>query len=246
MAKQKYYVVWAGKQAGIYTNWNDCQQQVNGFTDAKYKAFASHEEAEQAYAQGWKAHWGKGSSSSKTSSRSTGNGAAATSSSSKGGAKYNGSAKSKGKPATAAQSASMKEDAEIDYYTISVDVGTAGNPGPIEYKGVDTATGEIVFSMGPIPNGTNNLGEYLAIVHALAHIAKTGDTRNIYSDSMTAMKWVKQKAPNTSLPRNASTSEIWKLVDRATDWLNNNTYTTKIMKWQTDRWGEIKADYGRK
>lgn len=222
MAKQKYYVVWVGAQPGIYTNWNECQQQVNGFEGAKYKAFETRDAAEQAYAQGWKSYWGnKGNSAAARSNKVTAKSAKLT-------------------------GAAAHEQAEIDYHTISVDVGTAGNPGPIEYKGVDTATGEVLFSVGPIPNGTNNLGEYLAIVHALAYIAKTGDTRNIYSDSMTAMKWVKQKSPNTNLPRNEATKEMWSLVDRATEWLNSNTYTTKIMKWQTDRWGEIKADYGRK
>lgn len=228
MAKQKYYVVWVGNQPGVYTSWNECQAQVNGFEGAKFKSFASGAEAELAYQQGWQRYWGNGKG--QTSQRSGNN------------ANNNRKASSSG----AGNATISVDDDEIDYHTISVDVGTAGNPGPIEYKGVDTATGEVLFSVGPIPNGTNNLGEYLAIVHALAYIAQNGDTRNIYSDSMTAMKWVKQKSPNTNLPRNAATSEIWSLVDRATNWLQNNSYSTKIMKWQTDRWGEIKADYGRK
>lgn len=236
MAKQKYYVVWVGKKPGIYMNWSECQLQVNGFEGAKFKAYESKAEAELAYTQGWKSHWGtsnKGKSPSSTSSQASSNKAKLT------GTTKQASSKSAKLAGTAAQDV-------IDYHTISVDVGTSGNPGPIEYKGVDTQTGEVLFSVGPVPNGTNNLGEYLAIVHALAYIAKTGDTRNIYSDSMTAMKWVRQKSPNTNLQRNESTKEMWDLVDRATEWLNSNTYTTKIMKWQTDRWGEIKADYGRK
>jgi ribonuclease HI len=233
MAKQKYYVVWVGSRPGVYTNWSECQAQVNGFEGAKFKAFPTLDEAEQAYQRGWKGNWGNSGNTNK-------HGVVSSSSGSK-------SKTNSGKSALSKRSTSISESqAEVDYHTISVDVGTAGNPGPIEYKGVDTATGEVLFSVGPIPNGTNNLGEYLAIVHALAFIAKTGDTRNIYSDSMTAMKWVKQKAPNTTLPRNASTHEVWTLVDRATQWLSSHTYHTKIMKWQTDRWGEIKADYGRK
>jgi len=234
MAKQKYYVVWTGKQPGIYMNWSDCQQQVNGFEGAKFKAYESKAEAEQAYTQGWQLHWGtsnKGKASTQASSKA---------------AKLAGTSKQASSKSAKLAGSAAQEQEEIDYHTISVDVGTSGNPGPIEYKGVDTKTGEVLFSVGPIPNGTNNLGEYLAIVHALAYIAKTGDTRNIYSDSMTAMKWVKQKSPNTNLPRNEATKEMWSLVDRATQWLSTNTYTTKIMKWQTDRWGEIKADYGRK
>jgi ribonuclease HI len=35
-------------------------------------------------------------------------------------------------------------------------------------------------------------------------------------------------------------------MDRAINWLKTNTYTNKVLKWDTKEWGEIKADYGRK
>lgn len=137
-------------------------------------------------------------------------------------------------------------DAGIDYDSVSVDVGTQGNPGPIEYKGVDTRTGEVLFSYGPIRKGTNNLGEFLAIVHALSYLKQLGSEKTVYSDSRTAIKWVKQKEVATSLPRDQSTVEVWTLVDRALQWLNANRYGNKLLKWETAEWGEIKADYGRK
>lgn len=152
-----------------------------------------------------------------------------------------GNAKKAGKPKPGAKPAG-----DIDYNSISVDVGTRGNPGPVEYKGVDTATGEVIFSHGPIAKGTNNLGEFLAIVHALAHIQKEGSDKSVYSDSVNAMKWVKQRRVSSTLPRDRSTEEIWDLVDRAVQWLETHPYSTKIMKWETRAWGEIKADYGRK
>jgi ribonuclease HI len=136
--------------------------------------------------------------------------------------------------------------AAIDYDSISVDVGTNGNPGPVEYKGVDTKTGEVIFSHGPIRKGTNNLGEFLAIVHALAYLKKQGSSKTVYSDSENALKWVRQKAVSSTLVRDKSTEEIWDLVDRAEKWLRTNTYDNKVLKWQTKQWGEIKADYGRK
>ncbi|GIP00962.1 ribonuclease H [Paenibacillus lautus] len=220
MAKQKYYVVWVGKVPGIYTSWGECQQQVNQFTGAKFKAFESRSEAEQAYAAGYKNYWGQQSGSKPGSS---------------------GFKSYKRSSASAAE-----EPGEIDYDSISVDVGTRGNPGPVEYKGVDTQTGDILFSCGPISKGTNNLGEFLAIVHALAYLKKMGSTKTVYSDSMNALKWLKQKKVATTLPRDASTQEIWDLVDRAEHWLRTNTYENKVLKWQTKSWGEIKADYGRK
>ncbi|WP_054957531.1 ribonuclease H [Paenibacillus dakarensis] len=218
MAKQKFYVVWVGKQPGIYTNWGDCQLQVNQYTGAKFKAFESRAEAEKAYAQGWKSYWGQ-QSQGKTGPSS----------------RVNNSTK-----------ASAADPGEIDYNSISVDVGTRGNPGPVEYKGVDTRTGDVIFSCGPISKGTNNLGEFLAIVHALAYLKKIGSSKTVYSDSVNAMKWVREKKVVSTLVRDASTKEIWDLVDRAEHWLRTNSYDNKVLKWQTKSWGEIKADYGRK
>lgn len=135
---------------------------------------------------------------------------------------------------------------EIDWNSISVDVGCRGNPGIVEYKGVDTKTGEILFFHDEIEIGTNNMGEFLAIVHGLAYLKKQGSQKTIYSDSMTAIKWVKQKKAKSTLERNKQTEYIWSLVDRAEHWLQTNDYETPIKKWHTEKWGEIKADYGRK
>jgi len=216
MAKTKYYVVWAGRNPGVYSSWAECQKQVDKFDEAKYKSYESKATAEQAYREGWKKHWGSGKFSAGAAS----------------------AARAKGGTAAGA--------GEIDYDSISVDVGTNGNPGPVEYKGVDTRTGEVLFAVGPISKGTNNLGEFLAIVHGLAYLKKLGSTKTVYSDSVNALKWVKQKQVSTTLPRDASTAEIWDLVDRAERWLKTNSYANKVLKWQTKEWGEIKADYGRK
>ncbi|WEK54738.1 MAG: ribonuclease H family protein [Candidatus Cohnella colombiensis] len=218
MAKQKYYVVWVGKVPGVYTSWSECQEQVNQFTDAKYKSYESKSEAETAYQLGWKKSWGLAKA---------------------------GATKDAGKPKKTTES-TIAMNEQIDYNSISVDVGTHGNPGPVEYKGVDTQTGDILFSYGPIRKGTNNLGEFLAIVHGLAYLQKLGSDKTIYSDSVNALKWVKQKAVSSTLVRDESTAEIWQLVDRAVLWLKTNSYKNKVTKWQTKEWGEIKADYGRK
>jgi ribonuclease HI len=151
------------------------------------------------------------------------------------------------KPKSEAKQALTPSNLEqIDMDSISVDVGCSGNPGIVEYKGVDTRTSEVIFSVGPISKGTNNMGEFLAIVHALAHLKKLGSSRTIYSDSRTALKWVQQKQAASTLVRDESTKEIWGLMDRAEQWLQTNTYSNKVLKWETKTWGEIKADYGRK
>lgn len=130
--------------------------------------------------------------------------------------------------------------------SISVDAACSGNPGRLEYQGVDTETGEIILKMGPFEEGTVNIGEFLALVHGLAELKKRNDTRPLYSDSHVAISWVKKKWTNTSLERNQKNEKLFVLFERALNWLKNNDYPNKILKWETKAWGEIPADFGRK
>lgn len=133
-----------------------------------------------------------------------------------------------------------------NYHSISVDAASSGNPGRMEYRGVDTKTGRPLFRQGPFEAGTNNVGEFLAIVHALAYLKKRNSDRIIYSDSRTAMSWVAKKACNTKLERTEANKKLFELVDRAVEWLRKNRYNNPIVKWETRAWGEIPADFGRK
>lgn len=128
----------------------------------------------------------------------------------------------------------------------SVDAACEGNPGRMEYRCVDTATQEVIFLEGPFALGTNNIGEFLAIVHALALQQKKQMTLPIYTDSRTALGWVKRKKARSKLPRDRSTEQLWQLIDRAEAWLGTHDIHTKVLKWQTERWGENPADFGRK
>ena len=129
--------------------------------------------------------------------------------------------------------------------SLAVDAACSGNPGKMEYRGVCVGNGQQMFHFGPM-YGTNNIGEFLAIVHGLALIKQKGFDMPIYSDSVNAMNWVKQKKCKTKLPREAKTEELFLLIERAEKWLRENKYTTKILKWETKEWGEIPADFGRK
>ena len=128
----------------------------------------------------------------------------------------------------------------------SVDASCIGNPGLVEYKCVHTTTQHEIFHQGPFENGSNNIGEFLAIVHALALFKKRGLDDPIYSDSETALTWVKNKKCKTKLPQDDKNLPIFDLITRAEDWLNKNEYVNKLLKWDTNAWGEIPADYGRK
>jgi ribonuclease HI len=130
--------------------------------------------------------------------------------------------------------------------SISVDASSIQNPGPTEYRGVDTKTGKVIFQM-EYNEATNNIGEFLAIVHALAlYKKKAKELKIIYSDSLNAISWVKQKKCKTKFEKSVSNAKVFEHIQRAVTWLENNHYETKMLKWNTASWGQIPADYGRK
>lgn len=135
----------------------------------------------------------------------------------------------------------------VHWVSVSVDAACSGNPGVMEYQGVDTKTGNVIFRQGPFPLGTNNVGEFLALVHALALLQKQNKPNlPIYTDSRTATAWVRNKKVKTNLVRNDKSEALWQMVDRAVAWLKSNSYQNPILKWETKQWGEIPADFGRK
>ena len=140
----------------------------------------------------------------------------------------------------------LKKIGKPNYKSISVDAASSGNPGKMEYRGVETKSKKLLFKQGPFPEGTNNIGEFLALVHGLAFLKNKNSDFIIYSDSKTAMSWVRKKKCNTKLERNDKNKPVFDLLDRALIWLKKNKYSTTIVKWETKAWGEIPADFGRK
>lgn len=130
--------------------------------------------------------------------------------------------------------------------SIAVDAACSGNPGIVEYQGVYTSTGTPIFHKKIDGLGTNNIGEFLALVHALAWQAQEGINIPIYSDSDVAIGWVKKGTCKTTLDNAHQTAPIFELIDRAETWLNDNKFPQTILKWLTSDWGEIPADFGRK
>ncbi len=211
MSKQKkFYVVWKGKQPGIYDTWTACQQMISGYKNAQYKSFASLEEAQKAYNHSYQAYKGR---------------------------------KKKSPSLSPAKIAAI---GPINFHSIAVDAASSGNPGKMEYRGVDTQTKKVLFHIGPFTQGTNNVGEFLAIVHGLAFLKLHKSDRILYSDSRTAISWVRRKKCNTKLRPHPKNKKLFELIARAESWLKHNDYTTPIAKWETAAWGEIPADFGRK
>jgi ribonuclease HI len=130
--------------------------------------------------------------------------------------------------------------------SIAVDASCPGNPGPMEYSGVHVGTGREIFRQAPIQEGTNNIGEFLAIVHALAFLKERDLPWPVYSDSIQAIRWIREKRCGTKLPRTERTRAVFERITRAEAWLRETSYGNDIRKWKTDRWGESPADFGRK
>jgi len=136
---------------------------------------------------------------------------------------------------------------EIDLPSISVDAACSGNPGIVEYQGVDTESKIVFFKKGPFNKGTNNLGEFLALIHALAYLKEKGNaTMTVYSDSRTAMSWLRNKKVKTTFFNKHKNDALLKVLNRAIKWMQNNPEYNPVKKWNTKKWGEIPADFGRK
>jgi len=225
--KPKFYAVWHGNPPGLYTNWADCQKAINGISGAQYKSYPTREQAQRALDGSYKAAVEAGK---KLSGRVQG-----------GGYGQNG-----GRNTSELSPAELNRIGEPNLYSIAVDAASSGNPGRMEYQGVDTQTGKLLFHQGPFAQGTNNVGEFLALVHGLAYLKKEGSDRAIYSDSRIAIGWVRKKKCGTKLAPHSSNKILFELISRAEFWLRSNTYATSILKWETKVWGEIPADFGRK
>jgi len=131
--------------------------------------------------------------------------------------------------------------------SICVDAACSGSPGKLEYRGVFLESGKEFFHIGPFPDATNNVGEFLAIVHALTWLMKHNRQMPIYSDSQNAISWVYTGKCKTQLKHTARNAPIFMLIRSAENWLaENELRDNAVLKWKTDLWGEIPADFGRK
>lgn len=213
--KPKYYVVWRGRQPGIYTAWPECFAQVNGFPGASHKAFDTLELAEEAFR------------SERDDFR----------------AQHPDLFQPKD---TAPRQPRLPIAGQPIAESYAVDAACSGAPGPVEYRCVQVGSGQEIFHRGPFPNGTNNIGEFLALVHALALFKQRGIVAPIYSDSKIALGWVHRKTCRTKLAQDEANAPLFDLIRRAEAWLRDNEYPNTLLKWETEAWGEIPADFGRK
>lgn len=212
--KPKFYVVWEGHSPGVYKTWADCQKQIAGFSNARYKSFDSLGKAEQAFTENVADHWGKSTKTKKST--------------------------------PSAKTLDELKSMGVELDAVCVDAACKGNPGILEYQGVELSTNINIFHQGPYPEGTVNIGEFLAIVHALALLKPKRPDQTVYSDSKIGMSWVRQGKCKTNLGQTKANQKLFEYVRRAEKWLSENELTNPILKWKTKEWGEIPADFGRK
>lgn len=215
----KFYVVFRGHNPGVYNDWDEAKEQIQGFPGALHKSYDSSAEAAEAYRNF------TGMEDREELSRLISN---------------------IGEESNNTKDINNKDNPEIDWDAWAVDASCLGNPGKMEYRGVSLKTGEIIFQVGPFEDATNNIGEYLALVHAMALMWKNLDFHNIYTDSITALSWWKHKKVKTKLQETSRNKKVFELLARASVWVNTHNFPCRVIKWDTDRWGEIPADFGRK
>lgn len=210
--KNKFYTVWQGRQIGVFSSWDECRLQVEGFHGARFKGFPDRQSAEDAFKKGFEDYCVDNKEFTTTERLSK---------------------LPEGTPKPIPNA-------------IAVDAACSGNPGKMEYRGVYVETGTEVFKSPLFDYGTNNIGEFLAIVHCLAWQQKNKTCIPIYSDSMNGQKWVKEGKCKTKLAENQKSAYLFDVIRRAEKWLAENTFRVPVYKWRTEIWGEVPADFGRK
>ncbi|MGH7826700.1 MAG: viroplasmin family protein [Candidatus Binatia bacterium] len=167
---QKFYVVWSGRQTGVFTDWATTQRAVDKYAGARFKSFSTRAEAEQAFCRD-----GYASISPKTPSRQ------------------------KASPPDSDHSAAhSSQQFDVSIYCDGACEPNPGNAGSgiVVYRAGELA--QLWFGLYN-PMGTNNTAELNALYHALrmaeAEI-KTGNTVEVCSDSAYSINCIRSWAPN--------------------------------------------------
>lgn len=241
--RKKWYVVWKGRQPGIFRTWDDCRQQVDGFSCPKFKSYRTEAEAIKAFGGGSMAsvHGAQtGRKRKPTSQKLNPDQSPIRKASTRTG-------KRQDKRPRVAKQQMLPMDLKPDFDGLVVDGAYNTRTGDFEYQGVYLHDRRTAFKSAVLPQGTNNLAEFLGLVAGLRHVADTGLQCVVYSDSQVAIAWVREKKHKCGpVIEGLVTDEVAKLTQDAVDWLHANPNHAKVLQWRTRHWGENPADYGRK
>lgn len=205
MSKNKFYVVWIGREQGIFDSWEECKKQIDGFAGAKYKGFTTYEQALLALQ----------SYPSNTN---------------------------------IVNPIIEKIQNNFPHNSIAVDAAVNMKNGIMEYRGIHLSSMQIIFHVGPLDYGlkSNNIAEFLAIVHGLQWLWQYDINAPVYSDSFTAITWVKNQKINSKVLEKNPVPQIKERIEKALKWLKEHPKHAEVIKWNTQEWGEIPADFNRK
>lgn len=275
----KFYGVWIGKIPGVYDNWNDCKAQVDKFPKAKYsKLKASNKQEALIEFESLKENKEEVKNSKSEISKTEGLKSCPSCDSAKVKEQWenqefeygtNGVKLSVKVPVIHCEECEMSftdfrgeqlRQQAVDNYlrnqenqkptTEVLTVDGASNGKNCEFQAVWYPSGKKAFSSKVFEGGTNNIAEFLGLVLAIKHLKDKDLPLVVYTDSITAISWVRDKKANTTARTTGKlTNELESLLEKAEAFLMQNKELmkkVKIKKWETKEWGEIPADFGRK
>lgn len=131
--------------------------------------------------------------------------------------------------------------ARIPTEGIATDAAHSTKNGLTEYQGIDLKTGKRLFYRN-LGNKTVNIGEFLGVVEAAKFIIENDfQPRVIYTDSVTAIAWFRnKKTASKKKCRDLQKAEIFLKV------LSWDIDTIEVRHWDNKAWGETPADFGNK
>ncbi len=166
---QKFYVVWAGRQTGVFTDWATTLRAVDGYAGARFKSYPTRADAEEAFRSGAASVGPKTPSKQKSGTDNSEHRAAHTA-----------------------------HRFDVSIYCDGACEPNPGNAGSgiVVYRAGKLA--ELWYGLYN-PMGTNNTAELNALYHALrmaeAEI-KAGHTVEVCSDSAYSINCIRSWAPN--------------------------------------------------
>ena len=129
----------------------------------------------------------------------------------------------------------------IPEHGICCDAAHSTKNGITEYRAHVLETGEQILYKN-LGNQTVNIGEFLAIIDCIKYIIENDyQYPVIYSDSLTAITWVKNKKTGSKRKNpDLQKAEVFLKV------MAEDINKIEILHWDNKCWGEIISDFGNK
>lgn len=111
------------------------------------------------------------------------------------------------------------------------------------YKGFNESTNKWIFKVKYKGYCTQNVADFMAIVHALHYCKINNIDLPIYNDNLVAIKWVKDKKVNSLLIKTKENHELFQSFENALVILKQNDFLNPILFWKKKELGNIKNPF---